>query len=91
MFEVERVEQIGDSFRNIYRQLTWSHSLVGRTAQIMGWPERFPTDTPTADRAQFTQAYTAALTRFLNEKTELPQVKKFIEDRRATRNLMEEP
>lgn len=67
----------------IYRQkIDFSHPLVERVARSLGWPKTFPSDNPTADRAQFLKAYEAEMTRHFEDAARLPAVEKYIEETR---------
>ena len=86
---VDHIEELGGAFRVVYKKLDWSHRVVGEVAVLMGWPERFPTERPEADRAQFMNAYNSTLQRLMGEKAELPQVRRFIEGERGHARLLE--
>jgi hypothetical protein len=67
-------------------RLKWSHALVGRTAEMLGWPD-FPGEDTGLDRAHFLQAYRAELSRLVERETELPAVREFVERRRQEAGL----
>lgn len=64
------------------KSLEFSHPLVESVARTMGWPERFPTDMPAADRSQFIKAYESALSRALDDAGRLEVVAEYIDNRR---------
>lgn len=57
----------------------WSHPLVENVARLLGWPDRFPTDLPAADRAQFVKAYEMELARTMSVAHELPALREYVE------------
>ena len=67
--------------------LKWSHALIEKTASLMGWPdfpsedERLPallTPQVQVDRAHFFQAYRAEVSRMMESKGELPEVRDYV-------------
>jgi hypothetical protein len=65
----------------LVRPLRFNHPLVERVARMLGWPERFPSDNPTADFAQFERVYNAELDRYRREQYALPALRAFIPER----------
>jgi hypothetical protein len=63
----------------LVRPLQFTHPLVEQVARFLGWPERFPSDNPTADFAQFERVYNAELDRYCREQYALPALKEFIQ------------
>lgn len=60
------------------RRLAWSHPLIKRVAELLGWPKLFPSDNPVADRAQFLKAYAAELERWLDKRAEHPAIREYL-------------
>ena len=58
---------------------TWSHFLVGRVAEMLGFPAFPSPDNESIDRAHFFKQYENELTRYSNDEIELPEVTRFIE------------
>lgn len=63
--------------------LTFSHPFVETIARRIGWPKSFPTDNPSADRAQFLRVYDSELTSSLRTEMQLPTVAQYIERNHA--------
>lgn len=67
--------------------LEWSHPIVGKVARMLGWPA-FPKikngryENEFVDRAHFFTQYEAQVTRYLEQKTEQPEVSTFIESQK---------
>jgi hypothetical protein len=68
---------------------SWSHRLVKKVAEMLGWPEDFPTDEPGVDRAQWERAYKAEVERYLRRRFQPPILSKFIEARRQPKRLVD--
>lgn len=60
-------------------KMKWSHPLIEQIAAAIGWPRTFPTDNPTADRAQFLKAWDALVEKHVTDAARLPVVEKYIE------------
>jgi hypothetical protein len=76
------VEENGQNFIE-YSELKFSHPLVARVAELVGWPRAFPTDMPSADRSQFIKAYEAELGRVMEDAGRLKLVSDYIDQRRV--------
>jgi hypothetical protein len=76
------VEENGQNFIE-YRELKFSHQLVAQVADLVGWPDAFPTDMPAADRSQFIKAYEAELGRVMEDAGRLKLVSDYISQRRS--------
>lgn len=63
----------------------WSHPLVERAVNAIGWREIRMSENPTADRARFLQAYDQLQERASREEIELPQVRGYIEQQQQQR------
>ena len=63
----------------------WSHSLVKRVADMMGWPSFPDVGNMSVERAHFFKQYDAELSRLMNTETELPAVTNYIETAKAAR------
>lgn len=61
----------------------WSHPLVERVARLLGWPDSFPGDNPSADRAHFFKAYDYTLADACDHNMRLPEVTAYIESARS--------
>lgn len=72
------------------RYIEFSHPIVETVAHLMGWPTAFPTDNPTADRAQFMKAYDAEILRMMEKSARLPVVEKYIEQNKFALLEMQE-
>jgi hypothetical protein len=59
----------------------WSHPVVKRVAESLGWPRFFPGENLSTDRAHFFKMYEAAMRKFTDENLMLPEVRQFIESR----------
>lgn len=58
-------------------------AVVEKVARGLGWPNNFPSDNPSADRAHFFKAYEAAVAADREVVTRVPSVQKFIEKGRG--------
>lgn len=65
-----------------YVEFEWLHPIVLKAAELMGWPNKFPTDNPTADRAQFYKVYESIINREVEQNKLLPDVKQVSEQYR---------
>lgn len=65
------------------KPVEFSHPVVQAVAYMVGWPETFPTDSPMADRAQFSKAYEQESRRSIEDATRLPILNQYIETRRG--------
>lgn len=61
-----------------YARIRWSHPFVERIAKMVGWLSSFPSDNPTADRAQFLKIYDSELQKELQSAYQLPAVEKYL-------------
>lgn len=82
MLECHVLEEGGQNVIE-YRELKFSHPLVARVAEIVGWPKMFPTDMPSADRSQFVKAYEVELGRAMEEGGRPRLIAEYIEKRRG--------
>lgn len=60
----------------------WINPIVKQTAEFLGWPNKFPTDNPMADRSQFFKAYESMINREVEQNKLLPEVKQVSEQYR---------
>jgi hypothetical protein len=60
----------------------WVHPLVEQAAKLMGWPDKFPTNNPMADRSQFFKVYESLVNREVEQNKLLPEVKQVSEQYR---------
>ena len=66
------------------RRFTFSHPLVKRVAEMLGWPNRFPdAETMMADRAHFLRAYESELRRASEQMVRLPELNSFVAQEKA--------
>ena len=63
--------------------LHFSHPFVEAAARRLGWPKTFPTDNPSADRAQFYRIYESELSNTIHDDMQLPLVGKYLEANKA--------
>ena len=76
---VDRVEIIGGVYeRAIYKQVTWSHKIIEKTAVVLGWPDLFPTEHPDNDRAQFAKVFDSFVKEYYEQRNILPFVKQYL-------------
>ena len=54
------------------------HPIVRQVGEMLGWPEDFPGDNPTADRSHFIKAYNQAVEKMLDEENMPQELKDFI-------------
>lgn len=67
--KMERRKLVREGDQNIIEihKLKFSHPAVEKIARKIGWPEHFPSDNPSADRAQFMRIYEAEVARVIGE------------------------
>jgi len=64
------------------RRYTFLHPLVTRVAEMLGWPDDFPTgENDVADRAHYFKAYEQTLSNLVNDQMMHPEVRQYLEDR----------
>lgn len=77
--KVRRVREAEDGWHIDNYHFQYSHPLVDKVARDMGWPGKFPTDNPVADRARFLQAYEAQIDATTAVALSLPEVRGYVE------------
>ena len=68
----KHLEETAEGFVITHETCEWSNKLVEQAAIQMGWPSRFPTDNPMADRAQFFKVYDSLINRAVEDMKLLP-------------------
>lgn len=70
------------------RQPVFSHPLIARTVEQLGWRYLCLSEEPVADRAHFVKAYNSLAAQVRREQRNLPQIKAFIQaGREAAKRL----
>ena len=82
----ECIEEDGQWFIE-ERENKFIHPLVTRVAEMLGWPDDFPTDNPVADRAHYFKAYEQTLSSLVNDQMMHPEVRSFLEDKHNGRQI----
>jgi hypothetical protein len=82
----ECIEENGQWFIE-EREYKFIHPLVTRVAEMLGWPDGFPTDNPVADRAHYFKAYEQTLSDLVNDQMMHPEVRQFLEDKHNGRQI----
>jgi len=77
--EKKYTEEGEDGACIVTEKLGWSHPIVGKVARMIGFPDRFPSDNTTADRAQFLKFYEAESKKIVDDYAEIPVVKKYLD------------
>ncbi len=78
---------VNDNNEIIREKYQFIHPLVEYVARQLGWPRDFIGDNVMADRAHFFKAWEGAVSKGLEQMSELPEVEKFVESRRTGKAL----
>lgn len=65
------------------KPVEFSSPVVEAVAYMMGWPDKFPTDNPVADRAQFSKAYEQESRRSIENATCHPVIRDHVDSRKS--------
>lgn len=71
----------------VWHEYKWSHPLVEKIARLLGFPDFPNSDNESVDRAHFFKQYEQALKNCIDEAIELPEVTRYIENRRSGKTL----
>jgi hypothetical protein len=80
--EYKRVAEDNGQYYIETTHVQFSHDLVRRVAEMLGWPQSFPGENQAADRAHFYKTYEQVLAEILADDIQLPEVREFIESSR---------
>ncbi|MFA6213467.1 MAG: replicative helicase loader/inhibitor [Candidatus Obscuribacterales bacterium] len=64
------------------KQFDWSHHLVKKVAELLGWPNFPNPENESTDRAHFFRMYEAEINKAMEYDVQLPEVERYIEDKR---------